>query len=142
MHDDENQKKGTMTMKRRLFAYALVFAVSATAGYAITRPATAATTVSVSLHAQPVHYAYRPPVRYYGPVPRYYPRGYFAPHYYYGPRDPASYWTYRNSWDRHDRRNWNDHRDRRDHDRHDRHDNDHRGHDGDHHRDRDGHWGR
>gem|GEM_PF-5710305 len=122
-------------MKRRLLAYAFIFAASVTTGYVVSKPASAATTVSVSLNAQPVHYVYRPPMRYYAPVPRYYPRGYFAPHDYHGPQSPAAYWKWRNrGWDRHD---WNDHRDHRDHDRHDRdHDRDRHDHD------RDGHRGR
>jgi hypothetical protein len=133
MHDDETRVKGNIIMKRRLIAYAFVFAAASAFGYLTTQPASAATRVSVAITAQPVHYSYWPSTRYYAPVPGYYGYRYYAPRpYYYGPRAPTAYWTWRNSnWDRHDRRGFNDHHDRGHHgkDRHDRHDRDnHRGH--------------
>jgi len=122
--------KGNIIMKRRLIAYAFVFAASVATGYVVTQPASAATRLSVTVTAQPVHYQYR----YYAPAPGYYHRYYApAPRYYYGPRTPTAYWRWRNSgWTNHHRHGFADHRDRGHHDRghhgNDHHDRKHRGH--------------
>lgn len=132
-------------MKRRLIAYAFAFAASVAVGYVAAKPASAATHVTVAIKAQPVHYRYQPPVRYYGPVPRYYPRGYFAPNpYYYGQRNPAAYWKWRNRYRNHENKRYrfDDRHDRRGDKHYDR-DRDHdRDRDRDRDRDHDGRWGR